>query len=812
MRPWAAMEHAPACGNYDGAALPVAATGKCVASAPTGVAAKRLGPDPALPGRFYIPDGHFVQPAGHDQVLHGEGILSAFVSDVLLVPGTRFAVALDAGVRDNALYSVDLDAVAADKPGLISSLKAAGQLDVGLAFVAPNRVLASGGADGKVYSYAIDLASGVLARDPAGDLSLGKSATGRNAWYAGGLATSADGKTLVVASSTAEGQARVIDLTSKVQTAIDLQGSLEIFGVTRDPYDPGGAGYWIASLDGRALLRVDASSAAITSRLPTGSNPEGLAFLGGKHLAAVFSGDDAIGLYDLPTNKPVQTLAVGSGASGAQPGTMSYDDTLKRLYVTLSGENAIGVYAYDAEAAAPLSPLGKIPTSWFPTAVRVRPDGSLVVVTAKGHSSGPTLTENVPETMFGTIAVIAPPQPGDLAAMTATVEASRRSTAAEGFPQVSCGGGADDFPVPATNTGAPSSRIEHVVYVIRENKTFDSVFGDLPGVDGDPALVMSPGKMDDYWRNARAIARTFTNFDNYAISAEQSLQGHVWTSFGRSTDYIERTWSSAWGRGVRTPKAGLDRTFGSPVEGGLFLWAERNHVSYDDMGEIIGAGNQGFDLRYPGIVYSQTVPDQEKACYLAARARALCDLKAISYVIMPNDHTLGNAPGAPTSELMISMNDVATGLLLDALSHSPAWPTTLLIVTEDDPQDGYDHVDGHRTPLFMASPWVKRGYVSHSRIDSAAIHKLFAHLFAKPYNNARAAEAAVPFDAFTSTPDFTPYTYAPLTTKVSCNAASSKSYAPPNADPGALYDVPDQAPWLRREVGEHMRTLGTAPR
>jgi phospholipase C len=165
-----------------------------------------------------------------------------------------------------------------------------------------------------------------------------------------------------------------------------------------------------------------------------------------------------------------------------------------------------------------------------------------------------------------------------------------------------------------------------------------------------------------------------------------------------------------------------------------------------------------------------------------------------------------------TPELMIAMNDVATGMLLDALSHSPEWPSTLLIVTEDDPQDGFDHVDEHRTPLFMASPWIKRGYVSHTRIDTASIHKLLAHLFAKPYNNARAAEAAVPFDAFTSTPDFTPYTYAPLATKVSCNPASTKSSAPTSADREALESVPDQAPWIRREVIEHMRALGSAAR
>ena len=254
---------------------------------------------------------------------------------------------------------------------------------------------------------------------------------------------------------------------------------------------------------------------------------------------------------------------------------------------------------------------------------------------------------------------------------------------------------------------------------------------------------------------------------------------------------------------MRTPKAGIDRDFGSPSEGGLFAWLERNKVPYEDMGEVIGLGDQGFDVTYPGLVYTQAIPDQMKSCYLAARARAVCDLRSVSYVVMPNDHTKGTAPNEPTPEIMIAVNDVATGMLLDALSHSPMWPSTLLVVTEDDPQDGQDHIDGHRTPLFMASPWIKRGYVSHTRIDTSSLHKLFAHVLGKPYLNAGVAAAAIPYDAFTSTPDYTPFTYTPLQTKVGCNPATTKSWSGP-----ADFETPDQTPWIHKELADHMRMLG----
>jgi phospholipase C len=108
-------------------------------------------------------------------------------------------------------------------------------------------------------------------------------------------------------------------------------------------------------------------------------------------------------------------------------------------------------------------------------------------------------------------------------------------------------------------------------------------------------------------------------------------------------------------------------------------------------------------------------------------------------------------------------------MIADALSHSPFWQSTLLIVTEDDPSTGSDHVDAHRTPLFMISPWIRRGYVSHTAVGTASIHKLIAHIFAKPYPSESVANAAIPFDAFTGTPDYTPYTYSPLQTPVACN-------------------------------------------
>jgi hypothetical protein len=345
-----------------------------------------------------------------------------------------------------------------------------------------------------------------------------------------------------------------------------------------------------------------------------------------------------------------------------------------------------------------------------------------------------------------------------------------------------------------------------VIFVVRENKTYDAVLGDRTDLgDGDPKLIMAPdvSMQGAIWKNARAIAETFTNFDNFYTDAEQSIQGHVWTAHGRTNDYVERTWLTTWGRGTRPPTEPNTTSEAEPEEGSIFAWLGDKGVDYDNMGEIVGNAPKGLDGKYPGLVYAGNLPDTEKSCYIAGRIRLTCDLKPFTYVVQPNDHTNGGQQGAAAPEVMIAVNDEATGMLLDALSHSPRWKDTLLIVTEDDPQDGGDHVDLHRTVMWMASPWVRRKYVSHGHYDMASIYKLVAHIFGVPYNNESIRNAILPADAFTSTPDYTPFTYFPRTVEAPCNPSGTKE-----AIEAASWDFdePDEQPGLSEQIERMMRT------
>ncbi len=367
---------------------------------------------------------------------------------------------------------------------------------------------------------------------------------------------------------------------------------------------------------------------------------------------------------------------------------------------------------------------------------------------------------------------------------------------------MTCPSGADDFPIPQDDTSGPSKQIKHVIMIVRENKTYDGVLGDRKDLgNGDPSLIMASNAtlQGQIWQNARAIAAGFTNFDNFYTDAEQSIQGHTWTVFGRTTDFMERTWLTIWGRGTRNVGTDAEEV-DMPEEGGVFQWLSGAGVSVTDMGEIVG-GYQ-LDTSYPGLVYAQNTPDTQKSCYAGGHLRLRCDLASFTYLVQPNDHTYGGSAGQAAPEVMIAVNDEASGMLLDALSHSPYWKDSLLIITEDDPQDGGDHVDLHRSLLFLASPWVRRGYVSHGHYDMGSVYKLVAHIFGVPYNNAMMENAMLPIDAFTSTPDYTPFTYQPRVVKAPCNSATGMHAK--EAERWEWDDLDDQ-PGLSQQIMEMMR-------
>jgi hypothetical protein len=674
---------------------------------------------------------------------------------------------------------------------------------------------------GVVQAFDVNLTTGALTRNDAASLMLPTSTapnTTGKPWYSSGVAVSPDGKRLVV-TPVFDTLAFVFDVDPASPTSgkqlgqVDLGGH-ETFGAWFDPHDPTGHYAYVSMWAGYKVLELDVSTPAmpkVSRSFATDKNPERVSFLDARWMVVANDFGETISLVDR-TSGTVTSVPVlfDPGFPGLDVSGLAWDEPNKLLYATLSGIDALAAFTVDTTATPPtITPAGRLPTSWWPTGCVVNADGSLTIVNLRGHPIGPFPVMNGSggyDQMKGSIEQSPAPQAADLTAGDAQVKATIGVGSQPGFPAVSCPANANDFPVPATNTEGASKQITHVFFIVRENKTFDSLFGDIPGVEGDPTIMMkaTSAAMDKVWPNARKLARTFTVSDNFYSLSVQSTQGHNWTTYGRATDFCERTWSDS----LRpAPLCGVEDV-GNPPEGSLFNWLEKNKVAYTVLGEIVGTWTlkdaAPIDVKYPGGPFQNiSYVDLEKACYTAGRVRVSCDLGSFVYMTLPNDHTVGVSPTNPSPDTMCAVNDEATGMFIDALSHSPLWASSLVVLTEDDPQSGGDHIDYHRTPLVLISPWVKHGYVSKTHIDVASLHKVFAHLFGLPYPNLVVKNAGLPFDAFTSTPDFTPYTYEPHQVTITCGMDAT--HAEKRLTDSWDFRQPDGQPGLGEQVFRYMR-------
>lgn len=782
LRPWNALPHAPECPAWDGK-YPAVTPGKCSVSDATGEAARKAGPLPN--GGVVLPDGHRITPAGREVVFAEPDLAGGFPMSILGIPSTRLALVSDGGIQDNALRLLDLDLLAnggAPVLGLVEFPRP-DSLYYGIEWLPPSGALASGGGDAMIYAFDVDTMNGTIARAPARDISLGLS--GGDPWYSGAIAKTADGSRLLVAPADHADEVLIISLAAgdygTKLAAISIDKSRALFDLKLDPFDPAGTTFYASDQSKSRLLEIDGAAGAIKRSLALQKNPAQITFLDATYMVVAEADSDSIAVVNRASGEVESRVPVFEPGSprGFSPSALAYDSAAKRLYATLAGVNAVEVYDVGQGTPPTITPAGKIPSAWWPTGVMVDTDGSVVVVSGKGHGTGTDGEQYewaegpITDRMRGSVHYVSVADLGGLETMTAAVEENRDLEKLAGRPVIQCPEGADDFPIPADTESGPSKQIKHVILVIRENKTYDAVFGDRSDLgDGDAKLIMA-GDLElqkKLWANARAIAEQFTNFDNFYTAAEQSLQGHTWTVYGRTNDFMERAWLTVWGRGTRSLTTPLTAP-AIPEEGGVFHWLENNGIEFDNMGEIVGGGAP--DPSYPGLIYAQNRPDTDKSCYMSGRIRVMCNLKPFTYAVQSNDHTYGGAAGAAAPEVMIAVNDEATGMLLDGLSHSPIWQNSLLIVTEDDPQDGGDHVDLHRTVLFMASPWIRRKFVSHGHYDMASVYKLIAHIYGIPYNNEAMKSALLPADAFTSTPDYTPYTYIPRDVDAPCNPSDT---------------------------------------
>jgi len=540
-----------------------------------------------------------------------------------------------------------------------------------------------------------------------------------------------------------------------------------------------------------AILDVSKPAAPrLIALVPTGL-PFGGAVMGGSSPSGVVASSryvyvsnanqDSISVIDAHTQARLPDIPLRvrgyESLRGIMPIGMSLTADGKWLLVAEAGINAAGVID-----VATRQVLGHIPAGWFPTRVQVS-QKNVFVANAKGHGTGPNATPalRLANGRRGSVSRFPLPAREELDALTSAVMAN------------------NGFGEPAALPARPP--VEHVVIIVKENRTYDEVFGDLPDAAGDPSLARWGQKVTP---NHHALAARWSSSDNFYADSEVSVDGHHWLVGSYPNAWTESTLMAAYGgqKSFRLPTnapgrllfAGSDSSV-HPEEqleaGALWHHLERNHISFLNFGEgfELAGVDEGEGLeptgarlftnipmpdplyrntsrRYPG--FNTNIPDQFRASQFIAeigeRFGGKVPLPQLLFIHLPNDHTARPRPrgGYPVEASYVADNDLALGRILEYLSHSEWWPSMAVLVTEDDSQSGVDHVDSHRTVLLAAGPYVRRNYSSHVNTSFPGLLKTAFWLLNLPPLNLYDAASASLADCFTSEPDLAPYDALPV--------------------------------------------------
>lgn len=536
-----------------------------------------------------------------------------------------------------------------------------------------------------------------------------------------------------------------------------------------------------------SVALIDLKSWKQVGTLPTRSHPCEMQLLhDNKFLLVACANDNTVIVYDTQNNKQVeviQTALYSRAKNGSTPSSIAVTADQKVLFAANAGNNNVAVF--NIEELGKSRSLGFIPAGWYPTSVRVTPDGaSIFIANGKGLTSRPNpqgpqpgkelprnLRQYIGGLMQGTISVVPAPSPKTMADWT---RQAMEQSPLQADSVVNNKGREADNPIPAKVGDA--SPIKHCFYIIKENRTYDQVFGDMPQGNGDPNLCLFPRNVTP---NHHALVEQFVLLDNFYVESEVSADGHEWTMAAYATDFVEKSWPMSYRGG------GKDK-FVYPAEGALkiaepssgYLWdaCKRAGVDYFSFGEFIINGPtvdspsytkiealQGhFDPQFRG--YDLNYPDVKRAERFITRFKqfeAENNLPGLVILRLGNDHTSGTRPGKPTPRAMVADNDLALGMVVEAISKSKYWKESAIFVVEDDAQNGADHVDAHRTVGLAISPYIKRGSVDSTLYSTSSMLRTMELILGVEPMTQFDAAARPMYDSFSGKLDETPYTTVP---------------------------------------------------
>ncbi|MCE1190270.1 MAG: bifunctional YncE family protein/alkaline phosphatase family protein [Ignavibacteria bacterium] len=707
-------------------------------------------------GTVLLSNGWHLSPAG-SQIAVGDLPLNMIVS-----PDGRYAIITLNGDGKEGLEVVDLQLKKVTQTMLMK------RAWVGLQFFDKARkVIASGGNEHKVFIY--DFIAGKLKLSDS--IIVGAPWPKQKLWLAGLDINESSSRLYVTARQSNE----------LYELDLETKSVIKSIPLPEKPYTCLSSKYsdklYVSLWGGAAVVVVDRKTLRITSTISTGSHPTDMVESpDGNYLYVANANENSVSVIDLAQNRVVETLNASLGPNlppGSTPNGVTLTEDGKTLYIANADNNCLAVM--DVTTPGHSVSRGFIPTGWYPTAVRIAPaTGQIVVCNGKGGTSkanpnGPnpyakdTLDEYIARLLKGTVSVIPPPSQEELAIYSAMVykncPIAQTDSMQKQWPAIH----------PVIHTKDHPSPIKHVFYIIKENRTYDQVFGDMPEGNGDPSLCLFP---DSVTPNLHALAREFVLLDNFYGDAEVSADGHNWSNGAYATDYVEKSWPTSYsGRGGDYEYEG-GYPIAYPFNGYMWDNCLRNNVTFRSYGEFahggktkddpvmatiksleghVAPGYRSWDLDYSDL-------DRVKAWMSEfEQYEKNGDLPQYMVFKLPNDHTWGTSRNKLTPRAYMAQNDLAVGKLVERITNSPYWKESAIFIIEDDAQDGADHVDAHRMEALVVSPYTKRHFVDHTMYSTSSMIRTMEEILKLPPMSQYDAAASPMFNSFTNTLDLTPY-------------------------------------------------------
>lgn len=744
----------------------------------------RVGPLPN--GGFLLNSGWRLMPAGKQTAV------DTFPMSTLVAKDGKHLLVLNGGYNPPSISVVDT------ANGAELNRVPAPDAWLGLAFSPDGRnVYAGGGSKASVYEYSWN--AGKL--EPARTFEIVPEKDRKHQDFVGDVTTSPDGR-LVYASVLHRDYVAVINPQSG--RVIDR------FKTGRRPYrilfHPDGKSYFVTSWADGTLYHHDADKGELKQRLrlgphttdmlltarkpgkPEAEEKEGEAWPYTHRLFITASNSNRVYVVGVTEGKDLKLIESINIAmtpmqpAGMTPSALALSPDEKTLYVVCSDANAVAVVDV-SETRSRVT--GFVPSGWYPTAARALPDKRLVIVNGRGPGSYPNpqgpspdkqaakshlgirVDQYVGTIQHGSLSWVDPFDAAQLDAYSDTVLANSpyRDELLENART-----GANN-PIPS-RPGDPSP-IEHVIYIVKENRTYDQVLGDVGKGNGDPSLTLFDEKSSP---NHHKLAREFVLFDNFYVSADVSADGHNWTTAAIAPDYVQKMWPNSYagrrnhydyegGEPAAVPPAGYLwtnaasagvslRNYGyftdpapKPVADGVHVLSVRDSV----LAPVTNRKYRGFDLDYLDVdrakVFLEDLAEFEKTG----------TMPKLMLMRLGNDHTSGTAAGKIAPLSAMADNDYALGMIVEGVSKSKFWAKTAIFVIEDDAQNGADHVDSHRSPAFVLSPYTRRGAIDSTLYNTTSMLRTIELILGlKPMTHFDAA--ARPMSAaFSTTPDGKPY-------------------------------------------------------